>query len=74
VTEVNFPTWILDGAFDSGFTMKLMRKDIGLARALFDDLGLSAPFAHACAELWAASAATFEDGEDFNRIAALAAE
>jgi 3-hydroxyisobutyrate dehydrogenase len=70
VTEVNFPTWILDEQFDSGFTMKLMRKDIALARALFDDLGITAPFAQACAGLWADSSAQLADGEDFNRIVA----
>jgi 3-hydroxyisobutyrate dehydrogenase len=74
VTEVNFPTWILDGQFDSGFTMKLMRKDIALARALFDDLGVTAPFAQACAGLWAGSSAQLADAEDFNRIVAFEPE
>ena len=32
MTLVNFPTWVLNGAFDSGFTMKLMRKDVRLAK------------------------------------------
>jgi len=68
VTEVNYPTWILDEQFDSGFTMKLMRKDIALARALFDDLGVTTPFAQACAALWADSSAQLADAEDFNRI------
>jgi 3-hydroxyisobutyrate dehydrogenase len=68
VTEVNYPTWILDEQFDSGFTMKLMRKDIALARALFDDLGVTTPFAQACAALWADSGAQLADVEDFNRI------
>jgi len=31
VSEVNFPKWILNDAFNSGFTMGLMRKDVGLA-------------------------------------------
>ena len=31
VSEVNFPKWVLNDAFDSGFTMGLMRKDVGLA-------------------------------------------
>jgi len=70
VTEVNFPTWILGEHFDSGFTMKLMRKDIALARALFDDLGVTTPFAQACAALWADSGAQLADAEDFNKIAA----
>lgn len=69
-TEVNLPRWVLNGAYDSGFSMKLMRKDVALARRLVADLGLSLPLAEQAALLWAQSAATLGDGEDFNRIAA----
>ncbi|KAF0122047.1 MAG: 6-phosphogluconate dehydrogenase, partial [Xanthobacteraceae bacterium] len=31
VSEINYPRWVLNGAFDSGFTMGLMRKDVRLA-------------------------------------------
>lgn len=68
VTQVNFPTWILNGAFDSGFTMKLMRKDVRLAAQLVDELGLDLPMTAETARLWAESAETIADGEDFNRI------
>jgi 3-hydroxyisobutyrate dehydrogenase len=68
VTLVNFPTWILNGAFDSGFTMKLMRKDVRLAAQLIDELGLDLPIAAEAARLWAESAETIGDAEDFNRI------
>lgn len=68
VTLVNFPTWILNGAFDSGFTMKLMRKDVRLAAQLVDELGLDLPMTAETARLWAESAETIADGEDFNRI------
>ena len=71
VTEVNFPLWILNDAFDSGFTMKLMRKDIRLAAELIGDCGLSLPLADEVARLWADSAATIGDDEDFNRIVEL---
>jgi 3-hydroxyisobutyrate dehydrogenase len=30
ISEINYPRWILNDAFDSGFTMDLMRKDIRL--------------------------------------------
>ncbi len=71
VTQVNFPTWVLNGAFDSGFTMKLMRKDVRLGAQLVDELGLSLPLAAEAAKLWAGSADTIADGEDFNRIVEL---
>ncbi|WP_341992525.1 NAD(P)-dependent oxidoreductase [Azorhizobium sp. AG788] len=71
VTLVNFPTWVLNDAFDSGFTMKLMRKDVRLGAQLVDELGLSLPLAAEAAKLWAGSADTIADGEDFNRIVEL---
>lgn len=71
VTLANFPTWILNGAFDSGFTMKLMRKDVRLAAQFVGELGLSLPLAADTAQIWAESAASIADGEDFNRIVEL---
>ncbi len=71
VTEHSYPTWILNGKFDSGFTMKLMRKDVRLSQELIQALELDLPLASKVAELWAKSADTIEDGEDFNRIVEL---
>jgi 3-hydroxyisobutyrate dehydrogenase len=71
VTEFNFPTWIGSGRFDSGFTMKLMRKDVRLAQELIGALEIDLPLARKVADLWAASKATIADGEDFNRIVEL---
>lgn len=71
VSEVNLPNWIANGAFNSGFTMGLMRKDIRLAAQLMDELDLAPPLAKAVAGIWAASAASLPDGEDFNRIVSL---
>ncbi len=71
VTQVNFPTWILSGAFNSGFTMQLMRKDVRLAAKLVAELGLDLPMASETAGLWAGSASSIADGEDFNRIVEL---
>src|SRR5690606_5360439 len=68
VTEVNCPTWILNGAFDSGFTMKLMRKDLRLAADMVEKAGVSAPLSAEALRLWADSASTLADDEDFNRI------
>ncbi len=69
VSEVNFPRWILSGAFNSGFTMGLMRKDVGLAMSLAAETGLDLPGFAPIAALWEASAETLPDSADFNAIA-----
>ncbi|WFU78108.1 NAD(P)-dependent oxidoreductase [Bradyrhizobium sp. CIAT3101] len=71
VTLVNLPTWILNGAFDSGFTMALMRKDVRLATQLIAKLALDLPIAQETARIWSESAGSIGDGEDFNRIVEL---
>jgi 3-hydroxyisobutyrate dehydrogenase len=71
VTEHSFPTWILNGKFDSGFTMKLMRKDVRLSKELIDALSIDLPLAAKVQELWALSADSIGDDEDFNRIVEL---
>ncbi|WP_316174016.1 NAD(P)-dependent oxidoreductase [Bradyrhizobium sp. SZCCHNRI1073] len=71
VTLVNVPNWILNRAFDSGFTMQLMRKDVRLAAQFIGELGLSLPMAADTARIWADSAASIADTDDFNRIVEL---
>lgn len=71
VTEFNFPTWVTSGKFDSGFTMKLMRKDVRLSQELIGALGMDLPLSRQVAERWAVSAETIGDDEDFNRIVEL---
>lgn len=66
-TEVNFPRWILPGAFDSGFTAGLMRKDLRLAAALAASVGGVGTVSDAVFRAWAGS--EVEDGADFNRVA-----
>ncbi len=71
VTQVNIPTWVLNGAFDSGFTMKLMRKDVRLAEGLIGALGLDLPLSGEAARLWRDSADAIPDDADFNAIVKL---
>jgi 3-hydroxyisobutyrate dehydrogenase len=71
VTEFNFPTWVSSGSFDSGFTMKLMRKDVRLSQELIAALDVDLPLSRKVADLWAVSAETIGDDEDFNRIVEL---
>lgn len=68
VSEVNFPKWILNETFDSGFTMGLMRKDVGLALDLAkrSDVDL-AGFAK-IADIWLTGTANIPDCADFNEI------
>jgi 3-hydroxyisobutyrate dehydrogenase len=68
-TEVNFPRWILSGAFDSGFTAGLMRKDVRLALELAGRVGGAGRLMRETAETWLARS-TIADREDFNRVAA----
>ena len=68
-SEVNLPTWVMNEAFDSGFTMGLMRKDVRLADDLARAVSADLPLASVAARLWADSAARLDDGADFNRLA-----
>jgi 3-hydroxyisobutyrate dehydrogenase len=72
ITEVNMARWILSGAFDSGFTMGLMRKDVGLALDLARELGLDLALSGEVGRLWRDRSAAIPDGADFNRIVELA--
>ena len=68
VSEVNFPRWIVTQAYDSGFTMGLMRKDVGLATGLARRLGVDLPATEAIAEIWEQSREMLDDSADFNEI------
>ncbi|QCI11777.1 NAD(P)-dependent oxidoreductase [Pseudomonas putida] len=67
-SQVMFPTWVLNKAYDSGFTMGLMRKDVGLASDLCNAMDLDLPLSRTVAQLWKASAETLADNEDFCAI------
>ncbi len=64
VTEINLPRWVLPGTFDSGFTMGLMNKDVGLAHGLDGAGEITALIASG----WAAATAAIGGQEDFNRV------
>ena len=68
VSEVNFPKWIANEAYDSGFTMGLMRKDVGLATGLAGRLGIDLPATEAIAAIWESSREKLDDNADFNEI------
>lgn len=66
VSEVNLPRWVLNGAFDSGFSMALMRKDVRLAGALADSVGRNDALTQAVRAIWQHSVDSLADGSDFN--------
>ncbi len=68
VSEVNFPRWILNEQYDSGFTMGLMRKDVRLALELAQQGDVELKAFKGIATLWDESAETLPDSEDFNKI------
>ena len=68
VSEVNFPKWITNDAYDSGFTMGLMRKDVGLATGLANRLALDLPVTNIIASVWENSREMLDDSADFNEI------
>ncbi|WP_370402509.1 NAD(P)-dependent oxidoreductase [Sulfitobacter sp. JB4-11] len=68
VSEVNFPKWILNDRFDSGFTMGLMRKDVGLALDLAEGLGVDLAGFAGLADIWLNRSDKIADTADFNAI------
>ena len=68
VSEVNFPKWVLNGAYDSGFTMGLMRKDVGLALDLAKTSNVDLSGFEAIADIWLNGSDDISDSDDFNAI------
>lgn len=68
ISEVNYPKWVMNGAFDSGFTMGLMRKDMRLAMSLAQQKDISLPVSALAGKIWADSAELLADDADFNQI------
>lgn len=68
VSKINFPKWILNDAFDSGFTMGLMRKDVGLAVDLAKSSGVDLSGFAQIANIWLNASTDIPDSDDFNAI------
>ncbi|MEP4194889.1 MAG: NAD(P)-dependent oxidoreductase [Aliishimia sp.] len=68
VSEVNFPKWVLNDAFDSGFTMGLMRKDVGLALDLAKNSDVDLSGFAKIADIWLNASTDISDSDDFNAI------
>lgn len=69
VSEVNLPRWVLSSTFDSGFTLGLMSRDVTLALASAEELGLNLPVTRLVQQSWDSAKTRLGAGEDFNRVA-----
>lgn len=67
-TETKMPQYILNGAFNSGFTSELLAKDIGIATDLAESLGVKNPMGVAVRDYWVELAALLPPGSDHTRI------
>ena len=61
---------MLNRTFESGFALDLMRKDVGIARALAADLALDAPWLQGCEDLLDRAARALGPGADHTAVLA----
>jgi 3-hydroxyisobutyrate dehydrogenase len=73
-TQVKFKQFVLSGAYNAGFSLDLMVKDVGIALGVAGDLGVNAPFATLCRSIWAAAQADLGPGHDHTELARFAAK
>ena len=71
-TQKKFRQFVLSRAFNSGFGLDLMVKDLTIATEIGRDTATPAPLAAQVREMWAAAAALLGPGEDHTAVAKLA--
>lgn len=67
-TEVKMKPFVISEAFNSGFSLALMAKDLRIAADLADHLDLPLPQIQSVATLWEAAKAGLEPGADHTEI------
>ncbi len=67
-TEVKIKPFVISEAFNSGFSLALMAKDLRIAADLADHLDLPLPQIQSVATLWEAAKAGLEPGADHTEI------
>ena len=67
-TEKKFKQFILSRAFNSGFSLELMVKDLTTAVELARETGTPIPFSAACREFWAAAQSTLDKEADHTAV------
>jgi 3-hydroxyisobutyrate dehydrogenase len=68
-TQRKFGQFVVSRAFDSGFGLDLMVKDLGIALQMAREDGVAAPFSALCAELWASAGGMLGPGRDHTEMA-----
>jgi 3-hydroxyisobutyrate dehydrogenase len=68
-TELKWPRYILPAAYNSGFSMRFMVKDIRIALGLVEAAGVPAPGSRAVVETWAVATDEMPPGADHTEIA-----
>ncbi|WP_413724979.1 NAD(P)-dependent oxidoreductase [Sodalis sp. RH16] len=67
-SENKVKQYMLSGAFNSGFALQLMNKDLRIGRALARDLGYPMRFGAVCAQLWDEAARRAAPGADHTEM------
>lgn len=67
-TENKFKQFVLSRAFNSGFSLELMVKDLTTALDLAHESGVPAAFGETCLELWAAALKKLEKNADHTDV------
>ena len=70
-TSKKFKQFVISRAFNSGFSMDLMLKDVSIALDLAKETGTPVPFAAQCREMCAAARAMLGEGQDHTALAQL---
>jgi 3-hydroxyisobutyrate dehydrogenase len=73
-TQVKFKQFVLSGAYNAGFSLDLMVKDVGIALGVAQDLGVTTPFSALCRNIWSSALADLGAGHDHTEVAKFAAK
>lgn len=68
-TQNKYAQFVLTRAFDSGFGLDLMAKDLGIAVDMAREAGVAVPFSATCAALWASATGLLGPGRDHTEMA-----
>ncbi|WP_396659484.1 NAD-binding protein [Microbacterium sp.] len=68
-TENKWPNFILPGRYDSGFGLRLMLKDMRIAVALAEQVGVPSRLGADTVDLWAEAAADLGEHADHTEVA-----
>lgn len=70
-TQKKFKQYVLSRAFNSGFGLDLMVKDLTIATGIAEETATPVPFSSLCRELWASAGTMLGKGQDHTAVAKL---